>query len=105
MVGDKTHENIISEAAEARESQSAEVAFPGKGAPSLFANQFYVIVGPAISRLSLGEMVYNETPNFHSSFTIPTSVAKEMAETILRIIAEQTPNWEATNKPSEAGQK
>jgi hypothetical protein len=92
---------------EAIEKQDAEEAaknasFPGKGQPALFANQFYVLVGAGWSRLSFGEQVRDETPAFHASFTMPTAMAKDMAETILRIIAEQQPIWDAENQATKS---
>lgn len=78
------------------------IVFPGQGMQSKFANQFYVIVGPTFSRLALGEQVYTEPPTLSDTFTIPTGIAKEMAETILRIIAEQTPLWEAEARAQAA---
>jgi hypothetical protein len=91
--------------AAAREEAVQDAAFPGRGQPALFSNQFYVVIGGAWSRITFGERVFEETPAFHASFNMPTSVAKEMAETILRIIAEQEPIWEAERKAAEAEKK
>lgn len=88
--------------AKAAKPDEPAISFPGQGLQSQFVNQFYVIVGPGFSRLALGEQVSTEPPVLSAAFTIPTGVAKEMAETILRIIAEQTPAWEAAAKAQEA---
>lgn len=75
--------------------------FPGKGIPSTFVNHFHVLVGQHVSRLTLGEQVFLEAPNYSSSFTIPTSVAKQLAETILQIIAGQEAAAQDTAEPGE----
>lgn len=103
-------EKQLAEESAAKERAAAEEAarqapFPGKGMPSGFANQFYVLVGPTATRLVLGEQVFNEPPNYTWAFTIPTGVAKDMAETILRIIVDQTPTWDAAQKATTDGDK
>ena len=64
--------------------------FPGRNITPIFANQFYVVVADQTTRLTLGEIVFVAAPaNFSSAVVMPTSVAIDLAQNILRIAREQ----------------
>jgi hypothetical protein len=84
--------------AEERDTPSSEGDYPGKGKPSTFVNQFWVLVSPGLTKLSLGEQVFTELPTYSATFTLPTEVAREMAETILRLIDTSRPKEQTSGE-------
>lgn len=64
--------------------------FPGKFITPLFFNQFHIVVSAQTTRVTLGEIVFIDAPaHFSSAYVVPTMVAIDMAENILRIAREQ----------------
>lgn len=64
--------------------------FPGHNIPSVYVNQYYVVINSETTRLVLGEQIFDERPaNFHFAVTISNGVAKDMAEAILRLIEQE----------------
>lgn len=71
-------------------SPMANEDFPGRGAIPLFANQFYVSVGPQTARLTLGEHAFNgQVPNWFSTVVMTTPVAVDLARKILKLAKDQ----------------
>lgn len=91
MVGNKTHENIISEAVAATESQDASVTLgDGHALPATFSNRYTVRVWGGMVRVEFGEVVYNGPDVFHQAVQMQVGNAEELAQLILSLIAENS---------------
>lgn len=89
MIGNKTHENIISEAAQATESQDASVTLgDGHALPATFTNRYTVRVWGGMVRVEFGEVVYNGPDVFHHAVQMQMGNAEELAQLILSLIAD-----------------
>ena len=54
----------------------------------IFANRFYVLVGPATTRTAFGEFITGDPSsdtNFHSAHVMPTENAVQLAKLILEL--------------------
>jgi len=56
---------------------------------AILANRFYVVVGPAITRIAFAEALLPEgDPKYRTAIVLETSDAKALADTILSLLAK-----------------
>ena len=71
-------------------SNLPEGDFPGRLITPLFYNMFYMSVQPQIVRLTFGESVFSTSaPHYTSAIAMPTDVALDMAQAIIRLAVAQ----------------
>lgn len=85
-------------------SPSATQDFPGRNATPVFANQYYISVGPHTARLTLGEYAFNgQIPNWFFTTVMTTPVAIDSAHKILKLANDAGVSIDEIKEPDVLG--